>query len=134
MKYIILIAQFLFLTACAAAEPKIPAKLVGVWASENAVLKDDKWLVSGQALYLAADGNGAWVGGPPPIGINISANFDNSKNILSLDLLENNKVVKSSSILYDADAKTLNVGSTSPLLLKRRSEVMDSSIKSGLGL
>lgn len=134
MKRFLLVAQILFLTACAAADPKVPAELVGIWASENAVLKDGKWLMSGQALYLAADGSGAWVGGPPPIGVKIAANFDSSKNVLSVDLLEREKVVKNQSVRYDPNAKTLDVGSSQPVLLTRRSEVMDSSIKKGLGL
>lgn len=132
MKLLFLVAQFLFLVACTQATPKIPGELVGIWVSDNAILRDGKWLMSGEALYLAADGSGAWVGGPPPIGVNISANFDSSKNVLSIDLLEREKVVRNQSALYDPNAKTLNVGSSQPVLLRRHSKIMDSTIQKGL--
>lgn len=133
MRPLLLVAQFFFLAACTATEPKVSVELVGIWASENAVLKDGKWLMSGQALYLASDGSGAWVGGPPPVGVKISAIFDSSKNVLSVDLIEREKVVKRQTALYDPNAKTLTFGSSTPVLLKRHSEVVDSSIRKGLG-
>lgn len=133
MKNLLLVAMLVFLTAYAKADTKIPTELVGIWASENAVLKDGKWLMSGQAVYLASDGSGAFLAGPPPIGLKISATFNSSKNVLLIDLLEREKVVKSLSAIYDPNAKTINVGTSNPALLIRRSEVMDSSVKKGLG-
>ena len=134
MKHLLLAAQIFFLAAYAQADPTIPSELVGIWASENAILKDGKWLTSGQALYLVADGSGALVGGPPPIGLKIAANFDSSKNVLSVDLLEHGKVVvKNQSVRYDPNAKTIDIGSSKPVLLTRRSEVVDPNIKKRLG-
>jgi hypothetical protein len=134
MKRLLLVVLFLFTTACARVEPKVPTELVGIWASEDAVLADDKWLMSGQALYLSSNGSGALIVGPPPIGVKISATFDSAKNVLSIDLIEREKVVNNLSALYDPNTKTINVGYSNPTLLSRRSEVMDSSIKKGLGL
>lgn len=134
MKRFLLIVTAFLLFACVGAEPKIPPELVGIWASEGAVLREGKWLMSGQALYLGADGSGAVIGGPPPIGVKISATFDTTKNILSIDLIEREKVVKSLLATYEPNGKTITIGASKPELLTRRSEVFDSSIKKGLGL
>ncbi len=134
MKRYLLLAVALLLSACANSEPKIPPELVGIWANDGAILRDGKWLMSGQALYLGEDGSGAVLGGPPPIGIKIAATFDVTKNALSIDLIERDKVVKSMMVTYDPKEKTINIGSSKPVLLTRRSEVFDSSIKRGLGL
>ncbi|NTV95348.1 MAG: hypothetical protein HGA75_08005 [Thiobacillus sp.] len=64
----------------------------------------------------------------------ISATFDTSKNTLSIDLIEREKVVKSLLATYDPNGKTITIGGSKPELLTRRSEVFDSSIKKGLGL
>ena len=90
--------------------------------------------MSGQALYLGADGSGAVLGGPPPIGVKISATFDTTKNTLSIDLIERKKVVKILLATYDPNGKTITIGASKQEFLTRRSEVFDSSIKKGLGL
>ena len=69
MKRFFLIVTAILLSACVAAEPKIPAELVGIWANEGAVLHEGKWLMSDQALYLGADGNG--VGGDAANGASV---------------------------------------------------------------
>jgi hypothetical protein len=107
---------------------------VGIWATEGSVLRDGKWLVSGQALYLGADGSGAIVGGPPPIGVKISATFDSRKNTLSMDLVEQGAVFAQERATYDQNAKTISIGSAKPVPLTRRSEIYDANIKSMLGL
>lgn len=132
-RYLLLVIALLF-SACASSEPKMPPELVGIWASDGAILRDGKWLMSGQALYLGSDGSGAVLGGPPPIGVKIGATFDATRNALSIDLIERDKVVKNMMATYDPKEKTINIGSSKPVLLTRRSEVFDSSIKKGLGL
>ena len=134
MRRFLLIFTALLLSACVGPVPKIPAELVGIWANEGAVLHEGKWLMSGQALYLGIDGNGAVVGGPPPIGVKISATFDTTKNTLSIDLIEREKVVKSLLATYDPNGRTINIGTSKSEFLTRRSEVFDSSVKKGLGL
>ena len=130
MKRLLLIAPILCLSACATTPaPTVPAELVGIWASDNAVLKDGKWLTSGEVLYLMDDGKGALVGGPPPIGMKVTASFDSTKNILTVDVIDREKVLRHQTVPYDPNAKTLNIGSSKPLLLTRRSAVIDSSMK-----
>lgn len=134
MKRFLLFSVALLLSACAHSEPKIPSELVGIWANDGAILRDGKWLMSGQALYLGADGSGAVLGGPPPIGVKISATFDATKNTLSINLIERDKVVKSVSATYDPNEKTIIMGSSKPVFLTRRPEIFDANIKKGLGL
>ena len=47
----------------------IPAEIEGIWASEDARIDDNGLLWEGAALYVDAHGDGALVGGPPPIGV-----------------------------------------------------------------
>jgi hypothetical protein len=131
MKHYLLSVAVFLLSACANSEQKIPVELVGIWANDGAVLEDGKWLTSGQALYLGADGSGAMVGGPPPIGIKIAATFDPHKNTLAI---ERGAVFAREQATYDRNAKTISIGSAKPVPLTRRSEIYDSNIKSTLGL
>ncbi|MFZ2269481.1 MAG: hypothetical protein WAV95_18050 [Azonexus sp.] len=131
--YLLLVVAF-FLSACTAHEPRVPPELVGIWASEAAVLRDGKWLISGQALYIGADGTGAVLGGPPPIGVKVSVTFDAAMNALAIDLIERGKLVGQQRATYDPNGKTINMGAAKPVALTRRSEIFDSSIKKGLGL
>lgn len=73
--------------------------LVGVWATDNSVLKG-QILLSGEALYLGTDGIGAIVSGPPAIEVKVIASFHGhgslslkrfgagAKDSLSEDLLD----------------------------------------------
>lgn len=123
------------LLACAKTVPALPPELVDIWASDAATLRDNKWLISGQALYPAADGSGAIVSGPPPIGIPIRAAFDAQQNRLSIELLEQREVAQTLQIPYAPRTKTVNTGTAeSPQTLSKRSDVMDAHMQQGLGL
>lgn len=132
MKALLLSVVFLLLSGCSEAAHRIPAELVGVWAGEGAELKDGV-VYAGQALYLGADGSGAVIGGPPPIGVKIAASFDATKNILSMDMIENGKVVQSVSVPYDSQSKILEFGPAPSQRLTRRLNVVDARLKKGLG-
>ena len=119
-------------TGATAAEP-IPADLVGVWASDSAVLKGSL-LFEGQALYLGADGVGALVGGPPPIGIKIQAVFNSATNSLHFDLIEHGKVIGHGSASYDPSQKVIDSGGARHELLRRRSSELTDETKKALGL
>lgn len=120
------------MATCAAADP-IPAELVGVWANDGAVLKGSL-LFEGQALYLGADGVGAVVGGPPPIGIKIQAVFDTATNSINFDLIEHGKVIGHGHASYDPGQKTIDSGGTRHGLLRRRSGELTNETKMSLGL
>lgn len=124
------------LLACAKTVPALPPGLVGIGANDAATLHDNKWLISGQALYPAADGSGAIVSGPPLIGIPIRAAFDAQQNRLSIELPEQREVAQTLQIPYDPRTKTVNTGTAeSPqTLISKRSDVMDAHMQQGLGL
>jgi len=134
MKRLLFIITVLVLPACSWAQAKLPKELVGIWATDASVLRDGKWLTSGQALYLGEDGVGAVVGGPPPIGVQATATFDATKNLLSMNLIEQGKVVHRLQISYDDKEKVLREDSRKPQSFKRRSEVFDATTRKGLGL
>lgn len=73
------------------------------------------------------------VGGPPPIGVKISATFDSEKNTLSIELIERGAVFARQQATYDQNAKTISIGAAKPVPFTRRSEIYDSNIKSALG-
>lgn len=132
MKSLLISVALLLFGGCADAERRIPVQLEGVWAGSDAELKNGV-LYSGQALYLNADGSGAMIGAPPPIGVEILASFDPSKNILSLDMLEHDKVVRSVSVPYDPQTKILYFGPSPPQRLTRRLQIVDARLKRALG-
>ncbi|RST46319.1 hypothetical protein [Variovorax sp. DXTD-1] len=132
-RYLLVAAAILSALTTSAAAESIPAELVGVWANDGAVLKGSL-LFEGQALYLGADGIGALVGGPPPIGMKIQAVFDTATNRINFDLIENEKVIGHGRAIYDPNRKTIGSGDGRNGLLWRRSRELTREIKNSLGL
>jgi hypothetical protein len=88
----------------------IPPAIVGVWTSEGAVLRNQGALFEGQALYLRSDGQGAMIGGPPPIGFSVVSTFDSATNRLTVRFSpEKGQPCREVSIVYDPQAKLLNL-------------------------
>ena len=121
----------LWLTAwpCCAQEA-IPPHLVGVWASDGAVLKGEL-LFEGTAVYLDGKGVGAVLGGPPPIGFIIRSRYNAASNTITFDGLENGKVVLTGSMVYDPATNTLVADKK---LLRRRFDSIDSSTRKAISL
>ena len=115
------------------AADQIPADLVGVWATDGAVLKG-QLLFEGEAMYLGADGVGAIVGGPPPIGFKIVATFNSQTNELGLDAYEGTKRGPHSSFIFDPKSRTIDLGAPKHDLLHRRFDTFPNETKSALGL
>ncbi|MDQ6639610.1 MAG: hypothetical protein M3Z15_08100 [Pseudomonadota bacterium] len=111
----------------------LPRSLVGVWATDGSVLKG-QLLFEGEALYLGADGVGAIVGGPPPIGIKVIASFNPVNGTISLDILEHDKVVGHGAAIYDASTASVSFGDPAHPLLHRRFEEVSSATIKALGL
>ncbi len=118
--------------ATLAADP-IPPQLVGVWATDGAVLKGQA-LFEGQALYLGADGTGALVGGPPPIGFRIVARFDAQTNQLEFDAYEGTQRGPHSALAVDPKAGTIDLGAPKHQLLHRRFDSFPEETRKALGL
>ena len=119
-------------SAAFAADP-IPPELVGVWAIDGSVLKGPL-LFEGQAMYLGADGVGAIVGGPPPIGFKIVATFNAQKNVLEFDPYEGNQRGLHSSVTFDPKSKTIDFGAPKHDLLHRKFDTFPDETKRALGL
>ncbi|WP_342617091.1 hypothetical protein [Rhodoferax sp. GW822-FHT02A01] len=124
----------LFTCASAAfAVDQIPPELVGVWAVDGAVL-NGQLLFEGQAMYLGADGVGAIVGGPPPIGVKIIATFDAQKNTLEFDAYEGKQRGPHGSVTFDPKSKTIDSGAPKHDELHRRFDTFPDETKRALGL
>jgi hypothetical protein len=119
-------------TAALAAD-QMPPELVGVWATDGAVL-NGQLLFEGQAVYLGADGVGAIVGGPPPIGFKIVATFDAQTNELGLDAYEGAKRGPHHSFTFDPKSGTIDLGAPKHDLLHRRFDTFPDETKRALGL
>ena len=119
--------------ASAALADRIPPDLIGVWATDSAVLKG-QLLFEGQALYLGSDGVGAIVGGPPPIGFKIVATFNAQTNELGLDEYEGSKRGPHHSFAFDPKSGTIDLGAPKHDLLHRRFDTFPNETKSALGL
>ena len=130
--FIKLIAMLL-VSASACGADLIPPHLVGVWATENSVLKGP-YLYEGQALYLGSDGVGAFVGGPPPIGVKIIATFDPSTNTIEFDIYEGKQRGPHGSIKYDPTQNTVDSGAPKDGPMSRRFDNFTEVVKKGLGL
>lgn len=118
--------------AALAADP-IPPELVGVWATEGAVLKG-QLLVEGQAMYLGADGVGAIVGGPPPIGFKIVATFNTQKNTIEFDAYVGKQRGPHGSVTFDPKSKTIDSGAPKHDKLHRRFDTFPDETKRALGV
>jgi hypothetical protein len=89
------------------AQEAIPPYLAGEWAAADAEFANDA-LSSGSALYLDADGSGALIGAPPPIGMRIRARFDSAAaTVVATVLDDEGKPRDTVRITYDAAEKTL---------------------------
>ncbi|AQT68555.1 hypothetical protein STSP2_01723 [Anaerohalosphaera lusitana] len=112
---------------------RLPAHLVGVWASEDAVMEGSA-LFEGVAVYLGADGVGAIVGGPPAIGCQIIAKFESSNDTILYEMTENGKTVEKGKLLYDPDHRTLTLIQDTCVVLTRRFDELDDNTLTDLGL
>lgn len=121
------------LASAALAADQIPPQLVGVWATDGAVLKG-QLLFEGQAIYLGADGVGAIVGGPPPIGFKIVATFDAQTNELGLVGYEGTKPGPHHSLTFDPKSGTIDLGAPKHDLLHRRFDTFPDETRRALGL
>jgi hypothetical protein len=124
-------ASLVAASACAA--DVIPPNLVGVWATENAVLRGP-YLMQGQAIYLGPDGVGAVVGGPPPIGFKIVGKFDPATNSLNFDAYEGEQHVFLGPLSYDPTRETIDTGAPKHLPMTRRFSNFSDEMRKGLGL
>jgi hypothetical protein len=123
----------LFLAGCAPDHDALPASLVGVWASDGAVLNGEA-LIEGHAIYLESDGSGAMLFGPPAIGIKVLATFDSSTNVIDLMMFENEKAVGNSTAILNPASGTIQSGKNHSQTLHRRFDSISTSTKRAIGI
>jgi len=82
------------------AEP-IPPEMVGIWATEDAVMRGTL-LFEGQAFYLGADGVAAWIAGPPSVGVQMQCSYEPQFSAVNCTTIETDGQVHSGRIPYDA--------------------------------
>ena len=90
----------------AAGADTLPTDLVGEWAAESSEFSRGA-LSKGAALYLTAQGVGALIGAPPPIGSLASATYDAKTRLLTLRLTEHGQVMATCGFIYDPKLKIL---------------------------
>ncbi len=112
------------------ANPSVP---VGIWASKDAALKHE-FLFEGAAVYLGADGVGAIVGGPPPIGIRIEGSFDANSSTFAYRMTEQGEVKGEGTLLYDPDKDTMVMKGQPETVMQRRFTELTDSVRKELGL
>jgi hypothetical protein len=122
---------------CHAQDP-IPPHLVGVWATDDSVVREQA-LVRGMALYLDSNGWGGFVGGPPPIGYLVKAKFSADTNTIAFDGLDfdgkgNGKVMVKGIMSYDADLKVIRVTDGKGSTLRRRFDELTNSTRKLMGI
>lgn len=133
MRALLATVSCLFALSGFAGEP-IPPRLVGVWATETALLRNG-FLFEGMALYLGSDGIGALAFAPPPIGPRILATFSASTNTIDFRWTnEDGKILGSGRMLYDPMRQTIVVEQLPGLALYRRLTELTDSMRQALGI
>jgi len=79
---------------------------VGEWATDETKFKGGP-ISEGCALYIRADGVGAIIAAPPPIGRKGSATYDAKEQILRFSMTERGKPAGTFDFIYDPRTKAL---------------------------
>jgi len=115
----------------AEAADSLPTDLVGEWATEKSEFSRGA-LSKGAAIYLTAQGVGALIGAPPPIGALGPATYDAKTRMLTLRLTEHGQVMATCGFIYDPKLKILKGQGTecgADVFKRRRDDVPDYILK-----
>jgi hypothetical protein len=123
---------FLLVTVSLASlgSDRFPAQLVGVWANDNSLLRNNI-VVEGLAVYLGADGVGAVLAAPPPIGYRIESTFDPKSNTIHSRITENGRTIGTKVFSYNPASQTISANNEH---YARRSEQLTEATRAFLGL
>ena len=113
------------------AADSLPTELVGEWATEQSEFSRSA-LSKGAAIYLTAQGVGALIGAPPPIGALGPATYDPKTRTLTLRLTERGQVMATCGFIYDSKLRTLKGQGTecgTDVFKRRRNDVPDYILK-----
>jgi opacity protein-like surface antigen len=130
MKRFLFAAALFFAALRAIAAEVVPADLVGVWATDRSDLRG-ALVFEGLAVYLGADGVGAIVGGPPPIGVRIVFSYNPDKKAIEYQATEGQKTGPVGSIAYDSAQQVIRLDKDT---LRRRFDQLTDPTRKALGL
>lgn len=120
------------------SQPPIPDELVGVWVAPGSEVDERGVIHSGLALYLLADGRGAAIGAPPPVGYDFLATFDPETGVLSyrFEIQEaSERHLGDAKLVFDREKGMLRFdGSAAEDALTRRSEEVSEELIDGIGI
>ena len=108
---------------------------VGIWATDGSEFRGEA-LIKGQGLYLDVDGIGAMVGGDGSdvLGARIVVTaYNESTNILNIDVTENGKVLFRSSLVYDPVQKAIVSPKDQNRIYHKRLNSLSPDIRKSLG-
>jgi hypothetical protein len=109
---------------------------VGIWATDGSEFRGEA-LIKGQGLYLDVDGIGAMVGGDGSdvLGARIVVTaYNESTNILNIDITENGKVLFRSNLVYDPVQKAIVSPKDQNRIYHKRLNSLSPDIRKSLGL
>jgi len=104
---------------------------VGEWATDASVFRGGA-LHQGLSMYLKADGVGALIAAPPPIGARGPASYDPKTRLLTLRLSEHGQPVATCAFVHDASRTTLTAqegACGNEVFRRRRARVPDHILK-----
>lgn len=132
------------LVVSCAAEPakvanpceRIPPYLVGMWASDGAVLRGAA-LIAGTAVYLGADGAGALAAGPPAIGVGLRCEFNEDSGALVCEQYDGYTKQRYGQVSLHYNRATQKLEATADrktTVITRRFDTLSDAVRRGIGL
>jgi hypothetical protein len=135
MRYRLLLAAVLLCTG-ASADPQVPEKLIGVWTTDDSILKGEI-LASGRAIYIDMDGVGdmLMINGKDKTNTRmVVTGYSEKDHRLEVDLTDQGQVQGHLTLNYD-EAQAAIVAADDPgSLYRRRKLQMSPATRQALGL
>jgi hypothetical protein len=135
MKYPIWLAALLLCTG-ALADPQVPEKLLGVWTTDDSILKGEI-LTSGSAIYIDIDGVGDMlkINGKEKTNTRIVVTtYSERDHRLEVDLTDQGQVQGHLTLNYDETQTAIVAADDPESLYRRRKLQMSPGTRQALGL
>jgi hypothetical protein len=135
MRYPILLAVLLLCTS-ALADPQVPEKLLGVWTTDDSILKGEI-LTSGRAIYIDIDGVGDMlsINGKEKANTRIVVTtYSEKDHRLEVDLTDQGQVQGHLTLNYDETQTAIVAADDPESLYRRRKLQMSPGTRQALGL
>jgi hypothetical protein len=126
----------LLLCASALADPQVPEKLLGVWSTDDSILRGEI-RTSGRAIYMDIDGVGAIlrVNGKDKVSTRIVVTgYSEKDHRLEIDLTDQGQVQGHLTLNYDEGQNAIVAADDPDSLYHRRKLQMSPATRQALGL